>query len=328
MSSKGIVPPLIVLSMIKLLLLGILSGAFFSSTFLLNEAMSLGGGHWVWSASLRYGFMVVLLVVLLWFKGGARLLKGVWELFWAHWRFWMLSGGVGFGGFYALICFSADSAPGWVIASTWQFTVVASLVVLMLFGQRFPKRVWFFSFLVFVGVVLVNVSRAQFIDLKTLLLGALPVFVAAFCYPFGNQLVWEATQGKHPRFPRIKSALLGNTFVKILLMSLGSFPLWIGLVLVVQPPLPTVAQLSQTAMVALFSGVVATSIFLLARGLARTSSELAAVDATQSSQVVFALLGGLLFLGSSAPDRSALIGLGLIGVGLFCFLFFRAADTL
>jgi len=110
-------------------------------------------------------------------------------------------------------------------------------------------------------------------------------------------------------------------------MSLGSFPLWIGLVLVVQPPLPTVAQLSQTAMVALFSGVVATSIFLLARGLAHTSSELAAVDATQSSQVVFALLGGLLFLGSSTPDISALIGLGLIGVGLFCFLFFRTADT-
>jgi hypothetical protein len=44
--------------MIKLILLGILAGAFFSTTFILNEVMNLEGGHWVWSASLRYVFMV------------------------------------------------------------------------------------------------------------------------------------------------------------------------------------------------------------------------------------------------------------------------------
>jgi hypothetical protein len=40
---------------------------------------------------------------------------------------------IGFGGFYALICFSADYSPSWVIATTWQFTIIASLFVLMLF---------------------------------------------------------------------------------------------------------------------------------------------------------------------------------------------------
>ena len=40
--------------MIRLILLGVLSGAFFSSTFILNEVMSVSGGHWLWSASLRY----------------------------------------------------------------------------------------------------------------------------------------------------------------------------------------------------------------------------------------------------------------------------------
>ena len=32
--------------MVKLILLGLLSGAFFSSTFVLNEVMSAGGGRW------------------------------------------------------------------------------------------------------------------------------------------------------------------------------------------------------------------------------------------------------------------------------------------
>ena len=31
--------------MIRLILLGVLSGAFFSSTFILNEVMSVSGGH-------------------------------------------------------------------------------------------------------------------------------------------------------------------------------------------------------------------------------------------------------------------------------------------
>jgi hypothetical protein len=39
--------------MFKLLAIGVLAALFFSSTFLLNRAMSLAGGHWVWSAGLR-----------------------------------------------------------------------------------------------------------------------------------------------------------------------------------------------------------------------------------------------------------------------------------
>ena len=51
--------------MIRLILLGVLSGAFFSSTFILNEVMSVSGGHWLWSASLRYFFMILFLALIL-----------------------------------------------------------------------------------------------------------------------------------------------------------------------------------------------------------------------------------------------------------------------
>ncbi len=309
--------------MTKLIFLGILSGAFFSSTFILNEVMSLEGGHWVWSASLRYVFMMLFLSVIILFSGGRKQLFDVFGLFRSHYKFWIVAGSIGFGGFYSLICFSADFSPGWVIAATWQFTVVASLFIFMLFGRTFPKRIWLFASIIFLGVILVNLSYIEQFDPKVFLLGGIPVLIAAFCYPFGNQLVWEAKHAKHKNIPSITSPLLNNVFNKVLLLTLGSFPLWIVLVLITQPPAPSMSQTLNTLLVALLSGVFATSIFLFARNLASNSNELAGVDATQASEVIFALLGGLLFLEGKAPNIVSIIGLVLILVGLLLFVTYQ-----
>ena len=57
--------------MILLISIGILAGLFFSSTFILNRLMSLEGGHWVWSACLRYAYMILFLTALIaMFQGG------------------------------------------------------------------------------------------------------------------------------------------------------------------------------------------------------------------------------------------------------------------
>jgi drug/metabolite transporter (DMT)-like permease len=306
--------------MIKLLALGIVSGAFFSTTFILNEVMSVAGGHWLWSASLRYGFMMLFLSLIILYNGGLKQFRSVVALFFAHWRFWIVAGGIGFGCFYALICFSADFSPGWVIAATWQFTVVASLFVFLGFGRRFPKRIWLFSALIFFGVLLVNVSHVEGFDLRALLLGGAPVLLAAFCYPFGNQLVWEAKNGDNDKLPKIHSPLLANVFNKVFLMTLGSLPLWFVLILVISPPVPSMIQVVNSSLVALFSGVCATSIFLYARNLAATSNELAGVDATQASEVIFALAGGMLFLHGNIPDFQAIAGIVMIMVGLAFFV--------
>ncbi len=310
--------------MLKLIGLGILSGAFFSTTFILNEAMSLKGGHWFWSASLRYLFMIVFLTVIILFTRGRRQLWGVVKLFFSHFGFWIIAGSIGFGAFYSLICFSADFSPGWVIAATWQFTVVASLFIFMLFGKRFPLRVWFFSGIIFFGVILVNLSHIETFDMNALLLGGFPVLAAAFCYPFGNQLVWEAGHGGNKRVPNISSPLLHNAFNKVLLLTLGSMPLWLILAVFIQPPAPSFSQVMNTSFVALFSGVFATSIFLYARNLATGSSQLAGVDATQASEVVFALLGGLVFLGGKPPGMASVIGIVLIIAGLGFFVKYQS----
>ncbi len=75
-----------------------------------------------------------------------------------------------------------------------------------------------------------------------------------------------------------------------------------------------------TLLVALFSGVIGTSIFLYARNMASSSSQLAGVDATQSSEVIFALIGGMMFLDKAIPNITSIIGLFLILGGLIMFV--------
>ncbi|WP_261664647.1 multidrug resistance efflux transporter family protein [Deinococcus sp. Marseille-Q6407] len=321
--------------MLRLLGLGLLASAFFSSTYVLNEQMSAQGGHWFWSASLRYLFVLLLLSVMLLVQGGPALLRGLWQEFRRHAPFWVLAGSLGFGAFYALLCFSSAYASAWVVAATFQFTVVASLIVLAAFGQPFSRGVIFSALLVFAGVCLTNLGQPHGASGQTLgeslLYGALPALLAAFCYPAGNQLVWQAarpgpaagTPGARSwaaRVPYIRTPLLKNTFGRIWLMTLGSMPLW-GVLGLLHPVLPQGGQVVRvsTALVALLSGVIATGLFLYARDEARTPGEIATVDATQASEVIFALLGGVLLLGSPLPGPLAWAGLVTILVGLVLF---------
>ena len=74
--------------------------------------------------------MILFLVVGLSLFQGIKSPSRIFRLYLKHWKFWIIAGSIGFGGFYALLCFSADHAPGWVVATTWQLTIIATLVVL------------------------------------------------------------------------------------------------------------------------------------------------------------------------------------------------------
>ena len=386
--------------MVKLILLGLLAGAFFSSTFILNELMSNAGGHWFWSASLRYVFMWLIITAIIIMQHGFGRIRELATIFRQHWRFWCLTGSIGFGVFYTGICYAGDHVAGWVVAATFMFTVVTSLLVLLAFGQRFDKKFIIYAFLVFIGVVLVNVSEglraSALADIDSapmaemLLYGALPALIAAFSYPIGNQLVWQVSHNsrkhnsrKHSeklreadiklhnnknhnvdanqplfaeafdlsaainssvdssmtlntnptieaksssplqnliaRIPAIETTLLQNAFNKVWLMTLGSLPFWLVLGVLVRPEPPATTQLFNILLVALLAGVAATSIFFYAREQAVTSSEVAGVDSTQASEVIFALIGGILLLNNALPSTLGLVGIGLIMLGLILF---------
>lgn len=306
-------------TMLRLMTLGLVAGMFFSATFIFNRAISLEGGHWYWSAALRYAYLLCFLGVGISAFKGVAYFRRVLSEFRRHWAFWIVSGSIGFGGFYALICFAADYSPGWVVATTWQMTIIASLFVLRLFGRTFSKKIWFYSAIVFIGVFLVNISQIETADAMTLLLGASPVLVAACLYPLGNQLVWEAKHGRKG-LPRVDAGLLDNAFAKVFLLSVGSVPFWVLLFPFTDATIPSHGQFVNVAMVALFSGVIATSLFLSARNSADNASKLAAVDATQSSEVIFALAGEALFLQASLPNLMGLFGMLVACVGLVAFV--------
>ena len=297
-----------------LLIVGLLSALFFSATFLINRAISLDGGHWYFSASLRFLYTLLFLGLgFVAFKGFGYFKEVIKEYF-ENFRFWTISGTIGFGFFYSLICYAADFSPGWVVATTWQMTILASLFVLAFFGQKLSKKIWFFTFFIFVGITLVNMSHFDMDNLEPLFLGFFPVLIAAFSYPIGNQLVWEEKKKRKENAEDI--SVIGNAFVKVFLLTLGSFPLWIVLYFLTDATVPSSGQYFSVAMIALLSGVIATSLFLYARSHANTPSKLVAVDASQSGEVFFALLGEMIFLNAAFPNGIGIVGIVVTIVGL------------
>jgi len=305
--------------MIRLILLGMSSAAFFSSTFVLNRAMSLAGGHWLWTASLRFGYMLVFLGGYLLCTKGRKQLAEIMSVFLRYRYFWTAAGSIGFGLFYAPLCFSASYAPGWIIATTWQVTILATPLVLIAFGRRVPLKGVLLTGLIFGGIVLVNMGHATNATAGEVLLGIIPVLVAAFAYPVGNQMVWEASQKGSRLIPHIDHPLMHDTVARILLLTIGSIPFWLALFLLVSPPPPSSGQMLSTALVALLSGVIATTIFFHARHLCSHPYEIAAVDATQSMEVVFSLIAEILFLQGAFPGPVGLAGVALTLFGLVAY---------
>lgn len=306
--------------MVRLVTLGLVAALFFSSTFVLNRAMSLEGVHWVWTASLRYGWMLLILCLWILVKSGPKALAAVFRVFREHWVFWLVAGTIGFGFFYAPICFSAAYAPGWVIASTWQATILATPLVLLGFGRRVPVRGILLTLLIFAGILLVNLAQAGTVSTRQVLLGVLPVLAAAFAYPTGNQMVGEAKAGTHRSIPHITDPIMENAPARVLLITLGSVPFWLLLIVAVRPPAPSGGQVLNTFLVALSAGVIATSVFFHARHSATRAYQIAAVDATQAGETVFSLIGEVLLLSGALPDAMGSAGLGLTVLGIVLYM--------
>ena len=288
--------------------------------------MSLQGGPWIWTASLRYLYTVLILGAWIAVRHGPAILGDILRQFRANWEFWTFTGTIGVGIFYGSVCFASTHAPAWIIASTWQFTIVAGVLIFPLFGKPIPRRALYTSLLIFAGLLLVDLSSRRDGEIENIFLAVIPMFVAAFAYPIGNQIVGEAKSsgtgpGWIPRawIPRTGVPVLQLASARVLLMSLGSMPFWLSALAIVRPAAPSVGQLAQTAAVALCAGVIGTSLFLHARHEALSPVEIAAVDATQAAEIVFALLMEMAFLGGRLPGGVGMIGLGLVLVGLVAY---------
>ncbi|MGN0371865.1 MAG: multidrug resistance efflux transporter family protein [Enterocloster sp.] len=288
----------------KALFLGILASFFFAFTFILNRSMNLAGGCWLWSASLRYLFTLPILALMLIREGG---LKEVREEVKKRPVPWLLWSTVGFGLFYAPLTFGSAFGESWLAAATWQLTIVAGVLLTPLWGSRIPGKNLAWSCLILAGVFLLQLPNMREMNVKTMALTLIPILVAAFSYPLGNRKIMEICP------PGM------NTLERVFAMTLCSMPFWLAVsaAAAVRYGLPGRGQVIQSLLVALFSGVIATILFFRATDMVKENQrQLAVIEATQSGEVVFTLLGGILILHDSMPELSGLAGIAVIVAGM------------
>jgi hypothetical protein len=99
-------------------------------------------------------------------------------------------------------------------------------------------------------------------------------------------------------------------------MTMGSIPLWILLSLISMPPPLLKSQIINTGIVAISSGIIATSISYKERKSTKSPYEISAVDAAQSGEVISSLVARILLLHGTLPELTGSIGIVIIVVGI------------
>jgi drug/metabolite transporter (DMT)-like permease len=303
---------------LQVIFIGMLASLFFASTFVINRAMDLSGGSWIWSASLRYLFTVPFLLLIVMTRRNMKTLIDEMKTQPVSWIVWST---VGFGLFYAPLCFATAYGPAaWLIAGTWQITIVAGSLLVPLFYEerrtadgiqeirhKIPKREMVTSIFILMGVVLLQYKAGSSIEMTELALGFLPVLVAAFAYPLGNRKMMAICKDKL------------DVYQRVLGMTMASIPFWLVLSLygIKTVGLPSSEQIVQSFIVAICSGIIATVLFFYATDKAEGNpKKLAAVEATQSGEVVFTVFGEVMFLKGEIPAGGSLIGIIIIIIGM------------
>ncbi|QRK12839.1 multidrug resistance efflux transporter family protein [Archangium violaceum] len=302
------------MSVIPAILLGLGSAFFFTMTYVLNRSMVATGGLWAWSTSLRCFVMLPLLFVVVAMKGG-------WPPLWAelrrHPREWMLWGTVSFGGCYSFLALSAHHGPSWLIAGSFQISALAGPLLSPFIytdeRRRIPLKAVAMGSVIIMGVLLMQMGHFNLTMPANAWLVLLLVMIAAFSYPLGNRRLMLHLE---------REGVSLDAGQRVLGMTLGALPLWLAEAAhgYARVGWPSTAHVVQSAGVAVLAGVIGTTLFFRATHMAANNPlGLAAVEATQASELIFALVLGVLFLGEPWPSLVSFTGALLIVVGMVLY---------
>ncbi|MGM8213122.1 DMT family transporter [Virgibacillus sp. W0430] len=290
------------------ILIGTLGALFFSAAFIFNRSMELEGGSWAWSASLRFFFMLPMLLLIVGYK---KNVKPVLYHLKSNPLQWILWSTIGFGLFYAPIAFGTVYAPGWLVAATFQLNIIAGSLLVPFINKEdnrhIPLSSVIISIIIIVGVFTMQIEQASKVALSAVFLSVIPLLVSSVSYPLGNRKMMQL----------VNQDL--NTFQRILGMTIASMPFWIILSIyaLITHGLPSSSQVTQTFIVAVSSGIIGTVLFFYATELVRNDNhKLAGVEATSSGEVVFALIGEMILLGAVLPGWTSILGMALVIIGI------------
>jgi len=294
--------------------LALCAALFFTFTYVLNRSLVAGGGHWAWAVILRYLLTLPLLAMVLPLQGGFGELPR--ELR-QHARPWLLWSSVGFVLFGVPLTWAANSGPSWLIAGSFQTTVLAGpLLAPLIYRDERAQLAWrtlAIGALIVAGVFALQWGHAHghLSSGDWLAIGA--VVLSAFAYPLGNRkLLLHLEHGG--------TSL--NAVQRVFGMTLCSWPLWLVFAVIAWFTIgpPTLREALLAGGVAMSSGTIATVLFFRATDMVRREpTALAAVEAMQAAELLFATLLGVLFLGEAWPRGYTLFGALAIVVGIALF---------
>ncbi|QDA57403.1 multidrug resistance efflux transporter family protein [Thermomonas aquatica] len=302
--------------------ISLLSALFFTATYVLNRAAAVEGGHWAWTAALRYLFVLPLLLPLMPWQGGvAPVAKAIRAAPGA----WLLWSGIGFVLFYMLLSYAAASGPSWLVAASFQTTVVAGMLCAPLLYDdaraRIPRAALGVGVLIIAGVLLMQFGHAHGALDRKAWIALLCVVASAFAYPLGNRGLLLHLE---------RRGIELNATQRVFGLSLASLPAWLALSAWawLQAGPPSASQVGLALGVAISAGVVATILFFQATGMVRdNATALGAAEAMQAAEVLFAAMLGALFLGEAWPRGQALAGAALVVAGIVLFAWIVAHDA-
>ncbi len=302
--------------------LALSSALFFTLTYVLNRAIASDGGHWAWTASLRYLLTLPLLLPLMPWQGG---IAPVWRAIRAHPGAWLRCSAIGFVAFYLLLSWAAASGPSWLVAGSFQFTVIAGMLCAP-FLYRDARRKVPASALGVAAVIIAGVAMLQFghahggLD-RAGWIALLCVLASAVLYPLGNRMLLLHLE---------RSGEELNATQRVFGMTLASQPLWLAVAAFAwqRAGAPSFAQVLLAGGVALSAGVIATILFFRATGMVRNQpAALGAAEAMQGAEVLFAIGLGVAFLHEDWPRGIALAGALVVIAGIVAFAWLVARPT-
>ncbi|KWS05767.1 membrane protein, putative [Lysobacter capsici AZ78] len=295
-------------------LIALAAALFFTCTYVLNRAAANDGGHWAWTAALRYLLTLPMLLLVMPLLGGVR---PVWRAIRAHPGPWLLWSGIGFVLFYVCLSYAASSGPSWLIAATFQLTVIAGMLCApLLYRDARAKVPWpalLIGAVIVAGVLLLQFGHGGGTLDRAGWIALICVAVSAVAYPLGNR-------GLLLHLEQVGIEL--NATQRVFGMTLASQPLWWALAVYagVEAGAPPMGQIGLAAGVALSAGVIATVLFFQATGMVRNDpTALAAAEAMQAAEILFATVIGALWLGEAWPQGRALVGACVVMLGIVAF---------
>lgn len=289
------------------ILIGILGAFFFSLTFIFNRSMELAGGSWIWSGSLRFFYAALLLLLIV---GFLKRITPVFQHLKKHPWQWLIWSTVGFGFFYAPLTFATVYAPGWLVAATFQLSIVAGSLLVPFINKannKIPLSSVFVSIIIVIGVFVMQIEHAGNVSYKAVVLTVVPLIISSIAYPLGNRKMMH---------------LVGDdlgTLQRLLGMTIASMPFWIILSIFgfSLHGAPSLNQHVQTFLLAILVGIIATLLFFYATELVRNDNhKLAGVEATTATEIIFALAGEIIFLNAMFPNIVSIFGIMLVIAGI------------